>query len=68
MPRDIAALRRDGASKDKISRDMDKQDHLAKIKPYVQSLTPSDIESSVQLEDATFPPNERASKEKVRVV
>jgi hypothetical protein len=68
MPRDLAALRRgDNESKDKISRDMDKQDHLAEIKPYVQTLTISDVDSAVKLEDATFPPEERATREKVFV-
>ncbi|CAD0094837.1 unnamed protein product [Aureobasidium vineae] len=56
MPRDLAALMRgDDEPKDKISRDMEKQDHLAEIKPYVQALTISDIDSAVKLEDATFP-------------
>ncbi|KAG9512201.1 polyamine acetyltransferase, variant, partial [Aureobasidium melanogenum] len=65
MPRDLAALMRgDDEPKDKISRDMEKQDHLAEIKPYVQTLTTSDIDSAVKLEDATFPPEERATREK----
>ncbi|KAL1301987.1 hypothetical protein AAFC00_002441 [Neodothiora populina] len=51
-------------SKDKIERDMDKQDAWAEIKPYTKSLTPSDVDSSVKLEDAAFPPHERASREK----
>lgn len=68
MPRDLAAMMRgDDEPKDKISRDMDKQDHLAEIKPYVQTLTVSDIDSAVKLEDATFPPEERATREKVFV-
>lgn len=68
MPRDLAALMRgDEEPKDKISRDMEKQDHLAEIKPYVQTLTTSDIDSAVKLEDATFPPEERATREKVFV-
>lgn len=52
-------------SKDKIERDMDKQDAWAEIKPYTKSLTPSDVDACVKLEDATFPPQERATKEKV---
>ena len=32
---------------------------------FVQSLTLSDIESCIRLEDATFPPNERCTREKV---
>jgi hypothetical protein len=68
MPRDLAAtMRRDEGPKDKISRDMEKQDHLAEIKPYVQALTISDVDSAVKLEDATFPPEERATREKVFV-
>lgn len=66
MPRDLAAMMRgDDEPKDKISRDMEKQDHLAEIKPYAQSLTLSDLDSCVKLEDATFPPEERATREKV---
>jgi hypothetical protein len=67
MPRDLAAMMRGDQDepKDKISRDMEKQDHLAEIKPYVQTLTTSDIDSAVKLEDATFPPEERATREKV---
>jgi len=34
------------------------------IKPYVQSLTMLDLESCVKLEEATFPPQERGTKEK----
>ncbi|THX71532.1 acyl-CoA N-acyltransferase [Aureobasidium pullulans] len=66
MPRDLAAMMRGDQDepKDKISRDMEKQDHLAEIKPYVQTLTTSDIDSAVKLEDATFPPEERATREK----
>ncbi|KAH0294141.1 polyamine acetyltransferase, variant, partial [Aureobasidium sp. EXF-3399] len=65
MPRDLAAMMRgDDEPKDKISRDMDKQDHLAEIKPYVQTLTVSDVDSALKLEDATFPPEERATREK----
>lgn len=68
MPRDLAAMMRgDDGPKDKISRDMEKQDHLAEIKPYVQTLTISDVDSAVKLEDATFPPEERATREKVFV-
>lgn len=68
MPRDLAAMMRgDDEPKDKISRDMEKQDHLAEIKPYVQTLTVSDVDSAVKLEDATFPPEERATREKVFV-
>lgn len=52
-------------SKDKIERDMDKQDAWVEIKPYTKSLTPSDVDACVKLEDATFPPQERATKEKV---
>jgi len=35
------------------------------IKPYVQSLTMLDLESCVKLEEATFPPEERCTREKV---
>jgi len=51
-------------TKDKIERDMDKQDAWIEIKPYTKSLTPSDVETCLRLENATFPPQERADKEK----
>lgn len=58
-------LEQKSGSKDKISRDMDKQDAWTEIKPYTKTLTPSDVDSCVLLEDATFPPQERATREKV---
>lgn len=36
------------------------------LHPYTQTLTLNDIESCVRLEEATFPENERCSREKVR--
>jgi len=38
------------------------------LHPYTQSLTKSDIESCIKVEEATFPPNERCSREKVSVM
>lgn len=35
------------------------------LHPYTQSLTINDIESCTKLEEATFPPEERCTKEKV---
>lgn len=35
------------------------------LHPYTQTLTLNDVESCVRLEEATFPPNERCSREKV---
>ena len=35
------------------------------LHPYTQSLTTGDIESCVRLEEATFPPQERCTREKV---
>jgi hypothetical protein len=40
---------------------------LDELHPYVQTLSLSDVESCVILENAAFPPNERASREKVSV-
>lgn len=57
--------RKRSSNKDKIERDMDKQDAWVEIKPYTTSLGPSDVESCVKLEDATFPLNERATRDKV---
>ncbi|GAB7354279.1 hypothetical protein MBLNU459_g4804t1 [Dothideomycetes sp. NU459] len=42
----------------------DKEDRLDEIKPYTKALTVSDVDSCVKLEDATFPPQERCTKEK----
>lgn len=39
-----------------------KRDH---VHPYTQTLTLSDVESCVILEEAAFPPQERATREKV---
>lgn len=61
----LASERKRSSNKDKIERDMDKQDAWAEIKPYTTSLGPSDVEGCVKLEDATFPPNERATRDKV---
>ncbi len=37
------------------------------IHPYTQTLSLSDIESCILLEEATFPPEERCTREKVRL-
>lgn len=55
-------------TRDKISRDMDKQDAWSALNPYTKSLTPSDVDSCVALENVAFAPQERATKEKVRYV
>lgn len=61
-----SAAKSNHGSKDKIERDMDKQDNWSEIKPYTKSLTRSDVDACTELENATFPPQERATKEKVR--
>ena len=45
-----------------LSERNEKRDELH---PYVQSLKLSDVESCVRLEEETFPPQERCSREKV---
>lgn len=50
---------------DKLMRDMQQDDKRNELHPFVQTLTLSNLDSCVQLENATFPPNEAASKEKV---
>ena len=47
---------------DELGQSNEKRDPLH---PYTQTLSLSDIESCVRLEDAAFPPQERASREKV---
>jgi hypothetical protein len=42
-----------------------RNDKLDELHPYTQTLSMSDVESCVILENAAFPPNERASREKV---
>lgn len=49
----------------KTYRGANKQDPRGKIKPYSQSLTLSNVDSCLALEEATFPPHERCTKEKV---
>jgi hypothetical protein len=48
-----------------ISDSNPKRDELH---PYTQTLTLSDVDSCTTLEEATFPPHERCTKEKVRAV
>jgi len=48
-----------------LGQSNEKRDNLH---PYTQSLTTSDIESCIKVEEATFPPNERCSREKVSVM
>lgn len=38
------------------------------LHPYTQTLSLSDIESCIQLEDAAFPPQERCTREKVSLL
>lgn len=45
-----------------LSQQTEKRDELH---PYTQTLTLSDVESCVRLEDETFPPHERCTREKV---
>lgn len=40
-------------------------DSLRQLHPFAQMLTINDIESCITLEDATFPPNQRCTREKV---
>ena len=42
-----------------------KSDERNELHPYVQTLSLSNLESCVSLEDAIFPPEERCTKEKV---
>jgi hypothetical protein len=45
-----------------LSQRNEKRDELH---PYTQTLSLTDVESCVQLEEATFPPHERCTREKV---
>ena len=44
---------------------LQKSDKRDQLHPYTQSLKLSDVESCVRLEEETFPPNERCTREKV---
>ena len=48
-----------------LSQRNEKRDELH---PYTQTLSLTDIDSCVQLEEATFPPHERCTREKVSPV
>lgn len=49
-----------------FSQMVQKNDKRDELHPYTQTLSPSDLESCVRLEEEAFPPNERATREKVR--
>ncbi|PNS16331.1 Histone acetyltransferase Tip60 [Sphaceloma murrayae] len=46
------------------SHDLSQSSRTSEVKPYVQALTFLDLDSCVKLEEVTFPPEERCSREK----
>lgn len=50
---------------DRLMRDMQKGRQRDELHPLVQTLNPSYIDSCVKLEEATFPEDQRGSREKV---
>jgi len=52
-------------SGDLLMHDMQKESMRDQLHPYQRILTLSDVDSCVQLEEATFPPQERCTREKV---
>ncbi len=48
------------------NKDRQKAEERHSWHPYIQTLTESDIESCINLENAAFPEQERCSREKVR--
>lgn len=53
---------------DRLQRDMRQEDENGGLHPYVLSLGLNDIDACTALEEATFPPNHRANREKVCTV
>lgn len=50
---------------DKLQRDMQKEDQRNQLHPFAQTLNITHLDSICNLENATFPPHEAASREKV---
>jgi hypothetical protein len=76
MPRDLAALVKGNADSEpapaegimfgaQAAHDEQVSSKRNEVHPYTQTLTLSDVDSCVILEDLAFPPNERASRAKV---
>lgn len=76
MPRDLAALVKGNADSEpaapegimfgaQAAHDEEVSSKRNEVHPYTQTLTLSDVDSCVILEDLAFPPNERASRAKV---
>ena len=61
-------IHRDEFTRFSSSRNMRAQgNEMNELHPYVQTLSLSDLEGCVALENVTFPEHERCSKEKVRI-
>jgi hypothetical protein len=66
LPQDHPAIRRDLLPLYTLrNRNGENYKDLNDLHPYVQTLTVADVESCVALENASFPPEERCSPEKV---
>lgn len=52
-------------SGDLLMHNMQKESLRDQLHPYLRSLTLSDVDSCVKLEESTFPPQERCTREKV---
>lgn len=61
----LASPESEGASGSFFSSIAQKTEKAHEHHPYTQTLTIADIESCIRVEDAAFPPSERASREKV---
>jgi hypothetical protein len=69
IPQDRPAIRRDLLPLYTLrNRNGENYKDLNDLHPYVQTLTVADVESCVALENASFPPEERCSPEKVRAL
>ncbi|KAF2452735.1 hypothetical protein BDY21DRAFT_375311 [Lineolata rhizophorae] len=59
-----AGIEADNDGGDRLMRDMAAEDARSALHPYAQTLTLSDLESCVRLEEACFPAHEAASRDK----
>jgi hypothetical protein len=51
---------------DALAKTMEQEEQRSQLHPWIQLLSMHDLESCLKLEEATFPPNQRCSREKVR--
>lgn len=60
--------REDDLHEDRLMRDMRKGCKRDELHPFVTALSPRDVENCLRLEEAAFPAEEAATREKVSVI